>query len=257
MSQFLKGKANRSEPDPTENDHLPYEKNLDRLRGDLIAMVYHDIRSPLSTIVASLEVLSSTALNTQDATAQSMIEIAQRSAKRIQHLVDSLLDIDRLESGQEIGSRASTSLQTIVDEAVRLILPMAEIKGINVTQSLEANLPQVDIDEDMILRVLINLLENAVKFSRGQGTIQVSLEQQGDMILTAIRDNGPGIAPSEQERIFQKYARPNILADGGGLGLGLAYCRLAVNSHGGQIWVESKPGNGAAFKFTLPTAQSY
>ena len=257
MSQSTKGAANSSEPYPTENDHLPNEKDLDRLRGDMIAMVYHDIRSPLSTIVASLEVLSSTALNTQDATAQSMIEIAQRSVKRIQHLVDSLLDIDRLESGQEIGSRAPTSLQTIVDEAVGLIMPMAEIKGITVIQSGEANLPQVDIDEDMILRVLINLLENAVKFSRGQGTIQVSLEHQGDMILTAIQDNGPGIAPNEQERIFQKYARPNILADGGGLGLGLAYCRLAVNSHGGQIWVESKPGNGAVFRFTLPTAQSY
>jgi signal transduction histidine kinase len=106
----------------------------------------------------------------------------------------------------------------------------------------------------MILRVLINLLENAVKFSRGQGTIRINLDQQGDMILTAIRDDGPGIEPDEQERIFQKYARPNILADGGGLGLGLAYCRLAVNSHGGQIWVESKPGKGAVFRFTLPTA---
>jgi signal transduction histidine kinase len=253
----LKGTANSSEPHPTENDHLPNELNLDRLRGDLIAMVYHDIRSPLSTIVASLEVLSSLSFGTQDATAQSMIEIAQRSAKRIQHLVDSLLDIDRLESGQEIGSRAPTSLQAIVDEAVRLILPMAEMKGIIVTQSIEANLPQVDIDADMILRVLINLLENAVKFSRGQGTIQVSLQQQGDMILTAIRDDGPGIAPDEQERIFQKYARPNILSDGGGLGLGLAYSRLAVKSHGGQIWVESQPGNGAVFKFTLPTARSY
>jgi signal transduction histidine kinase len=255
MSHSLKGAADRSKPHPTENDHIPIEENLDRLRGDLIAMVYHDIRSPLSTIVASLEVLSSLSLGTQDATAQSMIEIAQRSAKRIQHLVDSLLDIDRLESGQEIGNRDPTSLQAIVDEAVRLILPMAEVKGITVITRADAQLPQVIIDEEMILRVLINLLENAVKFNRGQGTIQINLQQQGDMILTAIQDDGPGIEPDEQERIFQKYARPNILADGGGLGLGLAYCRLAVNSHGGQIWVESKTGYGAVFKFTLPTAR--
>jgi signal transduction histidine kinase len=257
MSQPINGTADDSETHPTENDHLPNEKNLDRLKGDMIVMVYHDIRSPLSTIVASLEVLASTSLGTQDATAQSMIEIAQRSARRIQHLVDSLLDIDRLESSQEIGSRAPTSLQEIVDEAIKFILPMAEIKGINVIQNIDAHLPQVDIDREMILRVLVNLLENAVKYSRWQGTIQISLKQQGEMILTAIRDDGPGIAPDEQERIFQKYARPNILADGGGLGLGLAYCRLAVNSHGGQIWVESQPGNGAVFRFTLPTAQSF
>ena len=256
MSRSLKGAANSSKPQPPENDYSSMDKNLDRLRGDLIAMVYHDIRSPLTTITASLEVLSSLPLGAQDETAQSMIEIAQRSAKRIQHLVDSLLDIDRLESGQEIGSRAPASVQAIVDEAVRLVLPIAEIKGINVITSVDARLPDIYIDEEMILRVLINLLENAVKYSRGQGTIQVSLQQQDDMILTTIRDEGPGIAPDEQERIFQKYTRPNILADGGGLGLGLAYCRLAVNSHGGQIWVESKPGNGAVFKFTLPTIRS-
>ncbi|OGO38656.1 MAG: hypothetical protein A2W35_06915 [Chloroflexi bacterium RBG_16_57_11] len=216
-------------------------------------MVYHDIRSPLSTIVASLEVLSSLPIGAQDATAQSMIEVAQRSAKRIQHLVDSLLDINRLESGQEIGNRAPASMKAIVDEAVGLILPMAEIKSVRVITRTDTNLPQVDIDEEMILRVLINLLENAVKFSRVQGTIRITLNQQADMILTAIRDDGPGIAPDEQELIFEKYGRPNILADGGGLGLGLSYCRLAVNSHGGQIWVESKPGTGAVFKFTLPT----
>ena len=183
-----------------------------------------------------------------------MIEVAQRSARRIQHLVDSLLDIDRLESGQEIGTRAPTSLPAIVDEAVSLINPMAEIKAIHLIRHMDNDLPQVEADKEMILRVLINLLENAVKFSRSQGTIRITVEPQEDMILTAIRDDGPGIATGEQERIFEKYGRPNILADGGGLGLGLAYCRLAVNNHGGQIWVESQPGKGAIFKFTLPTA---
>jgi signal transduction histidine kinase len=255
MSQSLKGAASSSKPRPPEIDHSSMKKNIDRLRGDLIAMVYHDIRSPLTTIVASLDVLSSLALGAQDATAQSMIEVAQRSAKRIQHLVDSLLDIDRLESGQVIGSRNPAFMQALVDEAVRLVIPMAEIKGVELITRVDARLPEIFIDEEMILRVLINLLENAVKFSRGQGTIRITLKQQGEMILTAIRDDGPGIAPIEQQRIFEKYARLNILEDGGGLGLGLAYCRLAVNSHGGQIWVESKPGKGAVFKFTLPTAQ--
>jgi signal transduction histidine kinase len=258
MSRSVQDTADNTQPRPSDKNFSGSEQpptNLNRLRGDMIAMVYHDIRSPLSTIVASLEMLSSVLSdNRPDTRAQSMIEIAQRSARRIQHLVDSLLDLDRLESGREIGSRAPASMQAILDEAVSQIKPVAEMKGVQVIQRTEPVLPPVDVDREMILRVVINLLENAVKFCRAQGTIRITLNTQDEVILTAIQDDGPGIPEDEQQLIFEKYGRPNILADGGGLGLGLAYCRLAVRSHGGDIWVESKPGDGAIFKFTLPAA---
>jgi signal transduction histidine kinase len=106
----------------------------------------------------------------------------------------------------------------------------------------------------MILRVLINLLENAAKFTPAQGKIRVTAQTQNGMVLTSIKDNGPGIAPGDQERIFEKYTQLTVLDDGRGLGLGLAYCRLAVNGHGGRIWVESEQGKGAVFRFSLPAA---
>jgi len=256
MPQSLKNPANQLNIQPAKDARAPLERmNTARLREDLIAMVYHDIRSPLSNIISSLEVLSALPLCAQDATAQSMVEIAQRSSERIQRLIDTLLDIDRLEAGQTIGSRKPVSMQALVREAVDIVQPMAEIKGLKLATRISSNLPPAIADDDMIRRVLINLLENAVKFTSEQGKIQVTVQRQGNMVLTSIKDNGPGIASNDQERIFEKYTRLNALDDGRGLGLGLAYCRLAVHGHGGQIWVESKPGAGAMFRFTLPAAR--
>jgi signal transduction histidine kinase len=228
---------------------------MERLREDLIAMVYHDIRSPLSNIISSLEVLCSLPSCTQDATAKSMVEIAQRSTERIQRLIDTLLDIDGLEASQTFGRRNPVAMRTLVHEAVDIMLPLANVKSLKLGTRIAAELPPAFADEDMIRRVLINLLENAIKFTAQGGKIQVAVQAQEDMILTSVKDNGPGIAPGDQERVFEKYTRLNALDDGRGLGLGLTFCRLAVNSHGGQIWVESKPGAGAAFKFTLPVAR--
>jgi signal transduction histidine kinase len=227
----------------------------DRFREDLIAMVYHDIRSPLSNIMSSLEVLATLPVCAQDATAQSMVEIAQRSADRIQRLIDSLLDIHRLEAGQTIGNRKPTSLPTLVREAIDVVLPMAKIKGLKISTRMSAHLPPAHADGDMIRRVLINLLENAVKFTPEQGRILVTVQSSGEMLVTSIKDTGPGIPPIEQERIFEKFTRLASPGEARGIGLGLAYCRLAVNDHEGRIWVESRPGQGSVFKFSLPIAR--
>lgn len=255
MIQPVNSATDRPNTDRPNQARQSAEEKPDRLREDLTAMVYHDIRSPLSNIVSSLEVLSSLPACAQDATAQSMVEIAQRSAERIQRLIDTLLDIDRLEAGQIITSRRPASMRTLIQQAKNLVLPTARVKGLKISTHLSAHLPPVYVDEEMILRVLLNLLENAVKFTTGQGKIQITVKQQGEMLLTSIKDSGPGIAPSNHQRIFEKYTRLNTLDNGRGLGLGLAYCRLAVEGHGGQIWVESEPGAGAQFKFTLPIAQ--
>jgi signal transduction histidine kinase len=241
---------------PSENLGVAREAiNPDRFREDLIAMVYHDIRSPLSNIMSSLEVLTTLSLCAQDATAQSMVEIAQRSADRIQRLIDSLLDIHRLEAGQTIGNRKLTALPTLVQEAIDVVLPMAKIKGLELSTRMAAHLPPAHADGDMIRRVLINLLENAVKFTPEGGKIRVTVQPLGDMLVTSIKDTGPGIPRIEQERIFEKFTRLHTPNDIRGTGLGLAYCRLAVQDHNGQIWVESAPGKGSIFKFTLPAAQ--
>jgi signal transduction histidine kinase len=111
------------------------------------------------------------------------------------------------------------------------------------------------VDVDMIRRVLINLLENAIKFTPSQGKIFLQICQQDAFILISIKDSGPGIPLADQERIFEKFTRLPIKEGPKGLGLGLAFCRLAVTGHGGRIWVESQPGQGADFRFLLPIAE--
>lgn len=256
MPQSPTGAANRSKAQQAEDGRLSSKvKNADRFREDLIAMVYHDLRSPLSNILFSLEVLSTSAAFSQDQMAQSMVEIALRSTERIQRLVDSLLDIQLLEAGQAVGDPSPASMQRLVNQAIEAVLPTANTKRLNISTSIADHLPPALVDDEMILRVLINLLENAVKFTPEEGTIQVTVQLQGDSLLTSIQDSGPGIAPADRERIFEKFTRLDVANETRGTGLGLAYCRLAVSGHNGQIWVESSPGEGSTFKFTLPAAQ--
>jgi len=116
------------------------------------------------------------------------------------------------------------------------------------------DLPEVLMDGDMIRRVLINLLENAVKFSPSSGVIRLGAELADDQVAIWVQDDGPGIPSHERERIFEKFTRLGSKDNPKGLGLGLAYCRLAVMAHGGRIWAESESGTGSTFKFVLPAA---
>lgn len=224
---------------------------LDELRADLTSMIFHDLRSPLGNIISSLEVLQTT-LPKEEEAGRSVLSIALRSSRRLLRLVESLLDIGRLETGQAVLHKAQASMGALIVEVVEEVLPVAEAKGHIVQFDLEPDLPAVMMDVDMIRRVLINLLENAIKYTRGEGEIVVSARRQQGRLLVGVRDNGPGIAPQDQQRIFERFARLHRSGAAKGLGLGLAFCRLAVTAHDGQIWVESELGKGSTFYFTLP-----
>ncbi|MEW6566685.1 MAG: GAF domain-containing protein [Chloroflexota bacterium] len=224
---------------------------LDELRADLTSMIFHDLRSPLGNIISSLEVLQST-LPKEDEAGRSVLSIALRSSRRLLRLVESLLDIGRLETGQAVLHKTQSSMGAVIVEAVEEVLPVAEAKGHIIQYDLEAELPPVMLDVDMIRRVLINLLENAIKYTRSEGQIVVSARREQSHLLVGVKDNGPGIAPQDQQRIFERFARLRRSSPTKGLGLGLAFCRLAVGAHDGQIWVESELGKGSVFYFTLP-----
>ncbi len=230
-------------------------KNLDDMRADLISMIYHDLRSPLGNIVSSLDVLD-TMLSSEDEGVRSLMDIAMRSVERIQRLTNSLLDINRLEAGQPVGSRQAGSAIAIIQECVELIQPVTESKQQTVSTELPTELPEVYIDTDMIRRVVMNLLENASKYCPSGASISAGARQDGDMVEVWVADTGPGIPASEHERIFDKFTRLGSREKAKGLGLGLAYCRLAVQAHEGRIWLESEPGHGARFIFTLPILQT-
>jgi PAS domain S-box-containing protein len=229
-------------------------KELDSLREDLTAMIYHDLRSPLANIVSSLDILYSMVPEDDKETVLSILKIAENSTDRIQRLVSSLLDVSRLESGQPVADQKVVDTIGLIQSAVRDVTPVAAGRHQTLFTDLPDQLSSIWVDEDMTRRVLINLMENASKFSPQNGMIELGARQEDQWIHMWVEDNGPGIPSAEQERIFDKFTRLRGSNKPGGLGIGLAFCRLAVLGHGGRIWVESEPGNGSTFHFTFPVA---
>ena len=228
-------------------------KELDELRTDLTSMIFHDLRSPLGNVMSSLEMLQSSIPEDAE-TLQSVLSIAQRSSRRLSRLIDSLLDLGQLESGQAVLHREPADVGVIVREAVEEVEPLAEAKSHALAVELEADMPRLELDIDMIRRVVINLLENAIKYTRSGGEITVSARREGDQLTVSVSDTGPGIPDEARTLIFEKFSRIHHEGRPKGLGLGLAFCRLAVEAHGGQIGLESQRGVGSTFAFWLPLA---
>ncbi len=230
-------------------------KDLNQIREDFTAMVYHDLRSPLANIVSSLEILVSMFPESVDESVHSLITIALRSTERIQRLTNSLLDINRLEDGHEIGTRHPTNIMSLAIEAVEVMSTNISNRELELIMDIPADLPFILADAEMIRRVFINLLENAIKFTPTKAKIGISAHEIGEFVEITVRDTGHGISIEDQKRVFDKFIRLTPQDGPRGLGLGLAYCRLTVLAHGGEIWVESQPGHGARFKFTLPVVK--
>lgn len=238
-----------------EEEHLQWilrdiseRKRLDTLRDDLISMIYHDLRSPLANVIYSMDVLDS--MLPENETYKSLIDVATRSTDRIQRLTSSLLDLKWLESGQEVAKRKPSPLYDILEYAIQAVTPIAESKQQAVITEFSNDLPEVPMDADMIRRVVINLLENSVKYSPLEGQITLGAGLDSESVRVWVKDTGPGIPDENQDHIFNKFARLN--SGEKGIGLGLAFCRMAVEGHGGKIWVESEDEQGSCFTFTLP-----
>lgn len=227
---------------------------LDKMREELSAMVYHDLRSPLSNVESSLDMLASLIPPEYADTAGQLVQIATRSTKRVQNLINSLLDINRLETGHPIAHREWSRFQDVIQESLESVQVNMDAKDLQSIVEIPEESPLLWIDKDMMKRVFINLLDNAIKFAPQKGHIWVSANIDSDFIQFSIRDDGPGIPPELRERVFDKYAYLNIDKPKKGIGLGLAFCRLAVEAHGGKIWVDSPADKGSRFNFILPTA---
>lgn len=231
---------------------LTERKTLDNMRNDLSAMIYHDLRSPLSNIVSSLDMLAAMLPKDENAMLGSVFSVAQRSADRLQRLISSLLDINRLEAGQSIIQPRPCRVADLAAEAGEIVQPSMAARE----QALHINFPEdtlsIRVDVDMIRRVLVNLLENACKFTPVGGQLFIGGRAEGGWVTLWVEDTGPGIPRESRDYIFEKFTRLQGDRFTKGLGLGLAFCRLAVQAHGGRIWVESAAGSGSRFLFTLP-----
>ncbi|MCP4360974.1 MAG: GAF domain-containing protein [Chloroflexi bacterium] len=229
---------------------------LEEMRRDLTAMLFHDLQSPLGNVISSLELLSyEIPPMDPDSPLYYMLDIAKRSSERLQTLVRSLLDINRLEAGHPITERTLVDIYDLIDEVREIERPNFEQRRVEFVADLAPTLPDLYLEEDMIRRVLINLIGNALKYSmEGQAVkIKISWLEEENAIRISVCDEGMGIPIQYRQSIFDKFERVKASnPDTKGLGLGLAFCQLAVEAHNGRIWVEDAPGGGAQFIFTLP-----
>lgn len=230
---------------------------VEDLRQDLRAMTYHDMRGMLQNVqlgLASLERMI------DDDRVTEIARSAGYNTRQMTRMVKNLLDIERLETAQIVLQPAEVPFSEIADSAFDLVRPMLEANDHGLVMEIPHDLPNVMVDSDMIIRVIINLIENAAKYTPKGSSIWLSAEMHDSQVIVRVRDTGPGIPNHLKDEIFEKYFRVRHKGSPSGLGLGLAFCRLAIEAHGGQIWVENDAKGGAIFSFTLrpmlPVARS-
>jgi signal transduction histidine kinase len=226
-----------------------------RLREELANTIVHDLRNPLGVISAGLDLLEDPLSEKgQSEQVAPVMDLIGRSVRRMRYLVDTLLDIARLEAGLEL-RRIPVRIDELADNIMLEEHTLAEQVGISIENRIPAGLPSVMIDPNVIQRVLINLLDNALKFTPSGGDIWITAALVEGAVACSVIDTGPGIPEEERTRIFEKFTQiKGRIGARRGSGLGLAFCQMAIKAHGGSIWVEDGPeGKGSCFTFTLPT----
>jgi len=226
-------------------------KALERMKDEFISMVGHELRTPLTSMRTALGLLASGRVSNSPEKVQQMLAIALDETDRLTRLVSDMLDLQRLELGRFKLLPQACDAAELVHQAADALQPVAEKAGLRL--EISAQSAPLRADPDRIVQVLTNLLVNAVKFSPPGTTVRLSSEQRGAEAVFRVADEGPGIAPELGERIFERFRQGQSEARArGGMGLGLYICRAIVGQHGGRIGVESAPGQGSAFWFTLP-----
>ncbi len=238
-------------PDATKH------RELQKIQRDFVAHVTHELRAPLSSIRAALEIIQTEFGAKMENEETKMLATAVKNSDRLAEMINGILDFSKIESGQMSVYPKPIEPTKIAGEAVDSLQPWAQKKRITLTMEAAGGLPLVDSDAPRTVQVLVNLLSNALKFTPAGGKITVKLSRRTDgaanFVEFAVVDTGPGIPKAEQARVFEKFAQ---IASGeshvGGTGLGLSIAKAFVVLQKGKMWIESEPGQGASFLFTLP-----
>ena len=229
-------------------------READIWKENLSNMIVHDLKNPLGVIQGTMIYFKGTLSEDLDEKQSQLLESALISADRALKLVSSILDVRRLEEGRMPLEVQPVAPHDVVQICLDESFPLLTMHGLNATLDAPEDLPPVRADYTALVRIIGNLLENAIKFTSAGGHIAVSARQATAGVQFSIADTGFGIPSEQHERIFEKFAQAGIRAEGqrAGVGLGLTYCKLAVEAHGGRIWVESDQGVGTTFHFVLP-----
>jgi PAS domain S-box-containing protein len=219
-------------------------------RQHVLGVVSHDLRNPLNSIVLAAETLKDDGISAELRT--KALAMITRAATRMNRMISDLLDVNSIEAGRLALHPLPQDPLSVVDEVWDMFAPQAKSRGLALVKDAPTSLPLVRGDRHRLIQVLANLVSNAFK-ATSQGTVTIKLEHRDQDVVFAVADNGPGVPEDVRATIFEPYWRAER-ATYKGTGLGLAIARGIVESHGGRIWIESEPGRGATFLFSIPTA---
>lgn len=226
-------------------------RRLETIRRDFISNISHELRTPLASLKALTETLQDGALADSEAAPRFIGRIATE-VDALTQMAQELLDLSRIESGQVELERKLVAPERLLASAAERMRLQAERAGLSLNVECPPDLPKVHADGPRIEQVLVNLIHNAVKFTPPGGDVVLLAEAGEGLVRFAVRDSGVGIPADDVPRIFERFYRVDKSRAGGGTGLGLSISRHLVESHGGQIWAESREGEGSTFYFTLP-----
>jgi PAS domain S-box-containing protein len=229
------------------------EAEIDQMKSDFVSIVSHELRTPLTAIKGYLDLILIGAAGPITQQQQSFLEIAKGNARRLHELVSDLLDLSRIESGRAELDLQVVSLQPVIEQVVDTLRNEFEVRDLALTVDVSQNLPELFGDPLRIAQILTNLLSNAYKYTSTGGVTLRGRQIHGNLQVDII-DTGVGISEDDQDKLFTRFfrARDTIVRQQAGTGLGLNITKSLVELHGGEIWVESAPGKGSTFSFTLP-----
>lgn len=227
-------------------------RKLEKIRKDFVANVSHELRTPLASIKGFAETLREGGID-DEKNRLGFVKSIENHADRMTDLVDDLLDLTAIESGQRAPTKEPLDLTEMVDEVIDSLKQLAARKNVTLMSEVK-NIAPVPFDKKQIKQVLTNLLQNAIKFNKEKGTVTIRAKDETDTLIVSVTDTGIGIPPSDLPRIFERFYRVDKARsrEMGGTGLGLAIVKHIIEAHGGRLTVESTQGEGSTFQFTLP-----
>ena len=229
-------------------------RESERLKKDLTAMVVHDMRTPLTAVMGSIETLSDMMGSKLTKQESELLSMALSSGSTLLSMINDLLDVSKLEEHKLSLRRSPISVGDLIEQAVQQVEILARKSRLSLDAYIPSGMPEIHADRERLVRVLVNLLGNAIKHTRAGGTVSVKAEVDDRMLRISVSDTGEGIPKEYHDRIFEKFFQvdPQRSKKRTSTGFGLTFCKLTVEAHGGRIWVESEPGLGSTFTFTLP-----